>query len=84
VPPLAAVLRAVPTFWCREEQRHAEIVEAAFRGNYTTVLNVVFLTLAAVLVIRFLLTGGPAMLRMMNAKPSDRLDHTAHHHGHAK
>ncbi len=65
------------------EQRHAEIVEAAIRWNYTTVLNLVFLTLAAVLVIRFLRTGGPAMLRMMNANPSDGHDHTAHHHGHA-
>jgi hypothetical protein len=37
--------------------------------NYTTVLNVVFLVLAAVLVWRFLGTGGPAMLRMMNMAP---------------
>ena len=36
--------------------------------NYTSVLNIVFLVLAAVLVWRFLRTGGPAMLRMM-AKP---------------
>src|SRR5437868_5292713 len=34
--------------------------------NYTTVLNIVFLVVAAVLVLRFLRTGGPAMLRMMN------------------
>lgn len=65
------------------EQRHAEIVEAAIRWNYTTVLNIAFLAFAAVLVIRFLQTGGSAMLRMMNAKPSDGHDHTAHHHGHA-
>ncbi len=35
--------------------------------NYTTVLNMFFLVLAAILVWRFLRTGGPAMLRMMNA-----------------
>jgi hypothetical protein len=35
--------------------------------NYTTVLNVLFLALAAVLLIRFLRTGGREMLRMMNA-----------------
>ncbi|MBV9354792.1 MAG: permease [Chloroflexi bacterium] len=35
--------------------------------NYTSGLNVVFLGLAAVLVIRFLRTGGREMLRMMNA-----------------
>ena len=33
--------------------------------NYTSVLNIVFLFLGAVLVWRFLRTGGPAMLRMM-------------------
>jgi hypothetical protein len=41
------------------------------------VLNVVFLALAAVLVWRFLGTGGPAMLKMMNMpQPA-----TAHEHG---
>ena len=34
--------------------------------NYTSVLDMVFLVLAAALVWRFLRTGGPAMLRMMN------------------
>ena len=33
--------------------------------NYTTLHNVVFLALAAVLVWRFLKTGGPEMLRQM-------------------
>src|SRR5947209_805062 len=33
--------------------------------NYTSILNVAFLVLAAALVGRFLTTGGPAMLRMM-------------------
>ena len=37
--------------------------------NYTTVLNLFFLTIAAVLVARFLRTGGPAMLRAMSAPP---------------
>jgi uncharacterized membrane protein YraQ (UPF0718 family) len=47
-------------------QRNAQIVEAAIAWNYTTWLNIVFLALAALLVWRFLNTGGPAMLRMMN------------------
>ena len=34
--------------------------------NYTTVLNIAFLVLAGLLVWRFLRTGGPAMLRMMD------------------
>jgi uncharacterized protein len=46
-------------------QRAAKVVEASVTWNYTTILNLVFLALAAVLVVRFLRTGGPAMLRMM-------------------
>jgi uncharacterized protein len=49
--------------------RNAKVVEASFTWNYTTVLNIVFLVLAAVLVVRFLRTSGPAMLRMMSATP---------------
>ncbi|MER7049105.1 permease [Streptomyces jumonjinensis] len=37
--------------------------------NYTTWLNIVFLLLAAVLLVRFLRTGGAAMLRMMGGSP---------------
>jgi uncharacterized membrane protein YraQ (UPF0718 family) len=48
------------------QQRSAQIVDAHITWNYTTWLNIVFLGLAAVLVWRFLKTGGPAMLRMMN------------------
>jgi uncharacterized membrane protein YraQ (UPF0718 family) len=40
--------------------------------NYTSVLNVIFVALAAVLVVRFLRTGGPEMLRMMNAPALSR------------
>jgi uncharacterized membrane protein YraQ (UPF0718 family) len=47
------------------EERHARVVEASIQLNYTTVLNFVFLALAAVLVWRFLKTGGPEMLREM-------------------
>ena len=47
-------------------QRSAQIVEAHLTWNYTTWLNIVFLGLAALFVWRFLKTGGPEMLRMMN------------------
>ena len=40
--------------------------------NYTTYLNIAFLILAAGLGWRFLRTGGPEMLRMMEASPDDR------------
>jgi uncharacterized protein len=56
------------------EERAAKVVEASITWNYTTVLNLVFLTLAAVLVFRFLRTGGPAMLRMMSG-PAAHDDH---------
>ena len=46
-------------------ERHAQIVEASISLNYTTVLNIVFLAIAGALVVRFLKTGGPEMLRMM-------------------
>ncbi len=46
--------------------RHAIVLEAHLAWNYTSVLNILFLALAAVLVWRFLRTGGPNMLRMMN------------------
>jgi uncharacterized protein len=55
------VLGLVPT-----GPRHAEVVESSVQLNYTTVLNVVFLAVAAVFVIRFLRTGGPKMLRLMD------------------
>ncbi len=48
--------------------------------NYTTVLNVLFLILAAILVWRFLRTGGPAMLRMMNAAEPAGEHHDDHGH----
>jgi uncharacterized membrane protein YraQ (UPF0718 family) len=47
-------------------QRNARVVEGAVTWNYTTWFNIAFLLLAGVLVWRFLKTGGPAMLRMMN------------------
>jgi len=46
-------------------ERHAQVVEAGMGLNYTTVLDVIFLLIAGVLVVRFLKTGGPDMLRMM-------------------
>jgi uncharacterized membrane protein YraQ (UPF0718 family) len=47
-------------------ERNARVAEASVTWNYTTWLNIVFLVLAASLVWRFLKTGGPEMLRMMN------------------
>jgi uncharacterized protein len=52
------------------DERTAKVVEASVTWNYTTVLNIAFLALAAVLLWRFLRTGGLPMLRMMN-EPAD-------------
>ncbi len=51
-------------------QRAAKVVEASVTWNYTTVLNLAFLALAAVLVVRFVRTGGAPMLRMMGGPPA--------------
>lgn len=67
------------------QQRKAQIVSESIRWNYTTILNIVFLALATVLVMRFLRTGGRAMLRMMASSdhPEDSASqHTHQDHGH--
>jgi uncharacterized membrane protein YraQ (UPF0718 family) len=48
------------------EERNAKVVEASVAWNYTTVLNIAFLGLAAAFVWRFVRTGGLPMLRMMD------------------
>lgn len=65
------------------QRRHLQLVEESIRWNYTAVLNIVFLALATVLVIRFLRTGGPSMLRMMSSTHSDSHDHAIDHGDHA-
>lgn len=59
---------------------HAAVLTPHISLNYTTILNLVFLAVAAGLIYRFMHTGGPMMLRMMN-EPASGHDHTtAHHH----
>jgi len=57
-------------------ERTAAIAEEGIRWNYTTILNIIFLVLAAALVLRFFRSGGGAMLRMMGGRP-DEQDHRA-------
>jgi uncharacterized membrane protein YraQ (UPF0718 family) len=64
----------------------ARIPDQGVSWDYTTWLNIVFLVLAAMLVIRFYRTGGRPMLRMMGgAADGDHPDDHGHadHHGHA-
>ncbi len=58
------------------QNREVRTLTEGVQWNYTTWLNIAFLALALVLVVRFLRTGGPTMLRMMST-PEDMTDATA-------
>src|SRR4051812_21694974 len=60
--------------------RSAMVMEAGISWNYTTWLNIVFLILAALLIVRFLRTGGIPMLRMMSGSPDSEHEGHDHHH----
>ena len=61
----------------------AKIPDQGVSWNYTTWLNIVFGVIAAALVVRFVRTGGVAMLRMMGGSPDshehDHMDSQASH-----
>ncbi len=64
-------------------QRSAVVLDAGISWNYTTWLNIAFLVVAAVLVARFVASGGMPMLRMMGGSPDaehEHHDHGEHHH----
>ena len=66
------------------DQSSAKLPDDHVTWNYTTYLNIVFLILAAVLIVRFARTGGAMMLRMMGGPPSDEPSHhDAAMHGHS-
>jgi hypothetical protein len=58
-------------------ERNAKVAAAGIQWNYTTVLNIIFLLLAAALVVRFFRSGAGPMLKMMGGGPADH-DHHAH------
>jgi uncharacterized protein len=71
-------LHLVPT-----GKRHASVAEHGITWNYTTILNIAFLVVAAALLWRFFATGGRRMLAMMGGGPDDMLQHhhdVDHHH----
>jgi uncharacterized membrane protein YraQ (UPF0718 family) len=57
--------------------RTAQVGETGVVWNYTTYLNIVFIIVAAALVLRFFRTGGVSMLRMMGGSPET----DGHQHG---
>jgi uncharacterized membrane protein YraQ (UPF0718 family) len=69
--------------------RAVTVINEGPTWNYTSVLNIVFLAVAVMLIIRFIRTGGPAMLRVMNV-PAEEMGYgppggapvvTHDHHG---
>jgi len=62
------------------DNRNVMVMQEGITGNYTTWLNIAFLIITAVLLIRFVRTGGIPMLRMMGGSP-DAEDASVQHHG---
>ncbi|HEY3734815.1 MAG TPA: permease [Streptosporangiaceae bacterium] len=58
--------------------RHAKVSAEGISWNYTTVLNIVFLLLAAALVTRFYRSGAGPMLKMMGGSPDGHEHHEPH------
>ena len=59
------------------QDRRVVAITEGIQWNYTSILNIIFLVLAAILVIRFIRRGGIPMLRMMNTPEQEM----ARHHG---
>jgi len=63
--------------------RNAKVVEASISWNYDTILNIVFLTLAAVLVWRYFRRGGGLQMLRKMGKPIGEQHPPEHAHQHA-
>jgi uncharacterized membrane protein YraQ (UPF0718 family) len=62
---------------------HVTALQVGPSWNYTTFLNIAFLVVIAVLLWRFVRTGGPAMLRAMSAPGhGEHAGHEHHQHEH--
>ena len=72
VEGIFGALRLIPA------HTHLMVMEEAIHWNYTSALNVIFIAISGLLFIRFLKTGGPAMLREMGGGARD--PNAAPHH----
>jgi len=63
-------------------ERTAKVASTGIQWNYTTVLNIVFLLLAAALLVRFIRSGGWPMLKMMGGGPDGHDQHAHDQHAH--
>src|SRR5580693_2110289 len=61
----------------------AKVGETGIAWNYTTYLNIVFLLLAAALLVRFFRSGGVPMLKMMGGPPDEASPGHGAHAGHS-
>lgn len=62
---LFEALRLIP------QNRNVAAITEGVQWNYTSILNILFLILAAILVVRFIRTGGVPMLKMMGKPAHD-------------
>ena len=67
-------LRLIP------REHKAAVMQETLRWNYTSVLNCVMLAVTALLLWRFLGTGGPEMMQMMDHAPEGEGEHACCHH----
>jgi uncharacterized membrane protein YraQ (UPF0718 family) len=56
--------------------RTAKVTGTGITWNYTTILNIIFLLIAAALLIRFFRSGSAPMLKMMGGSPAGHEQHT--------
>ncbi len=59
--------------------RNIVAITEGVQWNYTSILNIIFLILAAIMIIRFIRTGGIPMLRMMSKPAHDMAEYEMHH-----
>jgi hypothetical protein len=74
----------MPHAYARSPNRWCASKTATAAAGGSDVLNIVFLVVAAILAVRFLRTGGAAMLRMMNAPDGGTeggMEHSGRGHG---
>ena len=72
VEGLFSLLHLIPA------ERHALVLDPHVTLNYTTVLNLVLLAISALLLARYLKTGGPEMMAMMDGPDGGSCHHEAH------
>jgi uncharacterized protein len=52
-------------------ERTAKVAAEGIQWNYTTILNIIFLLLAAAMLVRFFASGSGPMLKLMGGRPGD-------------